>query len=761
MSRTPFLRSALVAGAAAAALAALRLRRRRGPGRRARARRDRRGRLARGPDAQHRLRDLQPAEPHHQGPGLARGRRASTVNWVQSAGSNKANEALRAGAIDVGSTAGSAALLARSNGSPIQVIDIYSQPEWAALVAPDGSPIASVADLKGKQIAATKGTDPYFFLLQSLEAEGLAPEDITVQNLQHADGWAALQNGVGRRVGRASTRSWPAPRRPGAKLFYRNVDFNSYGFLNATESFLAEKPEVAQAVVDAYETARAWAAENPEETAAILAERRRTRPAVATKVIDERSNLDVDTVPGDAQVEVLEKIGPIFVELGDVATQQQVDEALGDRSSTTTFVTQADAGRFELSAPGATPMTDTDAAAEPLVDHDGAATAGTSDGATIVAGRSGASVVAPPARRRARRRRRHRVPRSARRPAGSVVVGGAIIPVALLRHLAVVSTSGLVPVSQLPSPEMVWLAAVDLAQRGLLGQYVAISTQRVLIGFAFGASLGLAFGAVVGLSPPRRHPARADARRDPRRAVARLGAAADPVVQDRRGVEDHPHRDRRVLPGLHDRRGRAAARRPPPARGRTRVRPARRARCSRPSSCPRSCRRSSRRCASRSRSRGSSSWPPSSSRRRWASASCSLDSGQQRPHRPHLPRDHPARDARQAHRLDRGPVRALGGSPMGLAARAQWTMPSRSPAPSRALRPPGRAAAPARARSPSWPRRARTAPPRRRRDPAARRGRRERSARGGSRAAPARPRAGRAGRARPRAHANARGRRRG
>jgi sulfonate transport system substrate-binding protein len=48
------------------------------------------------------------------------------VTWVQSAGSNKANEALRAGAVDVGSTAGSAALLARANGSPIRTIDIYS-----------------------------------------------------------------------------------------------------------------------------------------------------------------------------------------------------------------------------------------------------------------------------------------------------------------------------------------------------------------------------------------------------------------------------------------------------------------------------------------------------------------------------------------------------------------------------------------------------------------------------------------------------------
>ncbi|QEO16188.1 ABC transporter permease [Agromyces intestinalis] len=80
------------------------------------------------------------------------------------------------------------------------------------------------------------------------------------------------------------------------------------------------------------------------------------------------------------------------------------------------------------------------------------------------------------------------------------IVGGALIPIVLLITWQVVSTSGAVPVSQLPSPEMVWLAAVDLAQRGLLGLYVAISTQRVFIGFAFGAAIGLAAGAIVGLS---------------------------------------------------------------------------------------------------------------------------------------------------------------------------------------------------------------------------------------------------------------------
>ncbi|GAA4366466.1 aliphatic sulfonate ABC transporter substrate-binding protein [Paeniglutamicibacter cryotolerans] len=264
-----------------------------------------------------------------------------TVNWVQSAGSNKANEALKAGAIDVGSTAGSAALLARSNGSPIKTISVFSQPEWAALVVAKDSPITSVADLKGKQIAATKGTDPYFFLLQALEAEGLSPKDVTVQNLQHADGRTALENG--------SVDAWSGldpimagAEQKGATLLYRKLDFNTYGFLNATEGFLAKSPEVAQVVVDTYEKARGWAAGHQKETAGILAGVAGLDQGVAEKVIIERSNLDVSGVPGEAQRKVLAKVGPIFVESGDVSQQKNVDEAL-DSLIDDSFAKKADA----------------------------------------------------------------------------------------------------------------------------------------------------------------------------------------------------------------------------------------------------------------------------------------------------------------------------------------------------------------------------------------------------------------------------------
>lgn len=253
-----------------------------------------------------------------------------TVEWVQSAGSNKANEFLRAGSIDVGSTAGSAALLARANGSPIQVIDIYSQPEWSAIVVPADSDITSVADLAGESVAATAGTDPYFFLLQALEAEGLSIDDVQVQNLQHADGRAALDAG--------SVDAWAgldpimaaAEVESGARLIYRNVDFNSYGFLNATEDFLTDHADVAQVVVDAYEQARAWALDNPEETAALLAEVAGIDPQVANTVIQERSNLDVSGVPGQAQLAVLEVIAPVLVASDAVqGGKADVDRALG------------------------------------------------------------------------------------------------------------------------------------------------------------------------------------------------------------------------------------------------------------------------------------------------------------------------------------------------------------------------------------------------------------------------------------------------
>jgi sulfonate transport system permease protein len=80
------------------------------------------------------------------------------------------------------------------------------------------------------------------------------------------------------------------------------------------------------------------------------------------------------------------------------------------------------------------------------------------------------------------------------------IVGGFVLPVALLAAWQIVTATGAVPAYRLPPPITVLTAAVDLAQTGELWMHIAISVQRVLLGFAVGTVVGLAAAAIVGLT---------------------------------------------------------------------------------------------------------------------------------------------------------------------------------------------------------------------------------------------------------------------
>jgi sulfonate transport system substrate-binding protein len=249
------------------------------------------------------------------------GSRGYNVTWVLSAGSNKANEALRSNALDFGSTAGSAALVARANGTPIKIIDVYSKPEWTALVVGKNSTVNSVADLKGKKIAVTKGTDPYFFLLQSLATAGLSPGDVEIVNLQHADGKTALERGDVDAWSGLDPFMAQTVQQQGSRLLYRNPDFNSYGVLNVREDFSSAHPDAVQSVVNSYEEARKWAKAHPDELAALLASQAKVTPSVAQEEL-QRTTLDIDPAPGDPQRAVLTKIVPIAVADADIKSDE-------------------------------------------------------------------------------------------------------------------------------------------------------------------------------------------------------------------------------------------------------------------------------------------------------------------------------------------------------------------------------------------------------------------------------------------------------
>jgi sulfonate transport system substrate-binding protein len=213
------------------------------------------------------------------------------VRWVQSLGSNKALEFLNASSIDFGSTAGSAALLARINGNPIKSIYVYSKPEWTALVVRKDSSINAVGDLKGKRVAVTRGTDPHIFLVRALQKAGLSEKDIQPVLLQHPDGKTALIRGDVDAWAGLDPMMAQAEVEDGARLFYRNADANTYGILNVREEFSAQHADLVKRVLAVYETARQYALAHPDEVKKSFGAVTKLPDGVVDKQLNERTDL--------------------------------------------------------------------------------------------------------------------------------------------------------------------------------------------------------------------------------------------------------------------------------------------------------------------------------------------------------------------------------------------------------------------------------------------------------------------------------------
>jgi len=251
------------------------------------------------------------------------------IRWVQSAGSNKALEFLNAGSIDFGSTAGSAALVAKINGNPIKSIYVYSRPEWTALVTSKDSTIKSIADLKGKRVAVTRGTDPHIFLVRALLSAGLSDKDITPVLLQHADGKTALIRGDVDAWAGLDPMMAAAEVEDGAKLFYRKAAANTWGILNVREEFAKDNPDLVRRVLTVYEAARKYSLAHYDEVKADFIAVTKLPDAVVDKQLKERTELTHSKI-GAPQRESILAAGLALQQAGVVKSDVDVKKVVDD-----------------------------------------------------------------------------------------------------------------------------------------------------------------------------------------------------------------------------------------------------------------------------------------------------------------------------------------------------------------------------------------------------------------------------------------------
>ena len=243
------------------------------------------------------------------------------VRWVQSAGSNKALEFLNASSIDIGSAAGAAALLGRVGGNPVKAVGVFSQPEWTALVTKDPG-IRAPADLKGKRVAVTRGTDPHIFLVRALAKAGLGEKDVKLVLLQHADGRAALVRGDVDAWAGLDPIMASAELEDGATLFYRDPAANTWGVILTREDFASAHPDVVRRVLAVYEAARQEAIAHPDALAAALGEATKLPPAVVARQLA-RTRLDTTRI-GPVQADTIAQAGLALQAAGVVAPDVDV-----------------------------------------------------------------------------------------------------------------------------------------------------------------------------------------------------------------------------------------------------------------------------------------------------------------------------------------------------------------------------------------------------------------------------------------------------
>jgi len=120
-----------------------------------------------------------------------------SISWHEFTSGLPLLEAINTGNIDFGAdVADTVPLFAQAAGAKLAYIaEESASPSAQAILVGAESPIKTLADLKGKKIAVTKGAGSHFLLLAALAKSGLSFKEISPAYLTPADGRAAFIGG--------------------------------------------------------------------------------------------------------------------------------------------------------------------------------------------------------------------------------------------------------------------------------------------------------------------------------------------------------------------------------------------------------------------------------------------------------------------------------------------------------------------------------------------------------------------------------------
>lgn len=197
----------------------------------------------------------------------------AAVRWLEFSSGPPLLEAMSVGSIDLGYTGDAPPIFAQAAGAPIVYVGAVRLSGAAGgVLTPAGSGLTSIAELKGKRIAFTRGSSAHASAAAVLEQAGLTFADVEQIHLSPADAAAAFaQGGVDAWV------IWDpfftiALRDQGARVLEGAARLPpSAAFFLARRDFAEQSPDLLRAALDALVQESRWADANRGEVARLFA----------------------------------------------------------------------------------------------------------------------------------------------------------------------------------------------------------------------------------------------------------------------------------------------------------------------------------------------------------------------------------------------------------------------------------------------------------------------------------------------------------
>jgi sulfonate transport system substrate-binding protein len=251
------------------------------------------------------------------------------VTWHEFTSGLPLLESINVGNIDFGAdVADTVPIFAQAAGAQLAyVAEEKASPSAQAILVAENSPIKTLADLKGKKIAVTKGAGSHYLLLAALAKAGLNFKDISPAYLAPGDGRAAfVSNNVDAWVAWdpffTSTR-----HQTNARILADGAgglaSYKRYYLTSAT--FAEKRSDVLNVIYGKLAETGRWVKANPKEAAALLAGLWSIEPAIVEEANSHRSYA-VDHVTPE-RLSDQQKIADVFHAEGLIPTKVKTDAA--------------------------------------------------------------------------------------------------------------------------------------------------------------------------------------------------------------------------------------------------------------------------------------------------------------------------------------------------------------------------------------------------------------------------------------------------